>query len=145
MAQAIPYLAFDGTCAEAMRFYERVLGLGAKLELLISGADTPMAEQMPAEFRGRIMHARLAFADGSCLYAGDAPANLPFPGIKGVSVTMNYPSVAEAERVFAALAEGGSIMMPMEATFWAKRFGMLTDRYGTPWSINGELQAVYAR
>lgn len=142
---AIPYLAFDGTCAEAMRHYEKVLGFGARLELLVSGADSPMAEQMPAEFRDRIMHARLAFDDGTFLYGGDAPGNAPFPGMKGVSITMNYATVAEAERVFNALADGGQVQMPLQPMFWAKIFGMLVDRYGTPWTINGELQDVYAR
>ena len=142
---AIPYLAFDGTCAAAMRFYEKVLGFGARLELLVSGGDSPMAAQMPAEFRDRIMHARLAFDDGTCLYGGDAPANVPYPGMKGVSITMNYPTVAEAERVFKALAEGGQVHMALQPMFWARIFGMVVDRFGTPWTINGELQDVYAR
>jgi PhnB protein len=142
---AIPYLGFDGNCAEAMRFYEKVLGFGAKLELLVSGADSPMAAQMPAEFRDRIMHARLAFNDGTFLYGGDAPATLPYPGMKGMSITMNYPTTAEAERVFRALAEGGQVHMALQPMFWARTFGMLVDRFGTPWTINGELQGVYVR
>ena len=76
MAQAIAYLGFNGNCAEAVRFYERALGLGAKLEQLLSGADTQMADQIPKEHRHRIMHARLRFADGSYLIAGDAPAQV---------------------------------------------------------------------
>lgn len=144
MPQAIPYLSFDGQCAEAMRFYERVLGLGARIELLLSGADTPMAAQMPKEYAHRIMHCRLAFDDGSQLYAGDASTSSPYNGMKGIAVTMNYPTVAEAERAFRALTEGGRVTMPLEATFWARTFGMLTDRYGTPWIINGEPLPVQA-
>lgn len=139
MPQAIPYLAFDGTCAQAMRFYEATLGLGAKLVMLVSGGDSPMADQMPPEHRHRILHARIVFDDGSLLYAGDTPVSMPFDGMKGVTITMNYPDVAEADRVFAALSEGGTIMMPIAETFYAKRAGMLVDRFGTAWAINGEL------
>jgi PhnB protein len=139
MAQAIPYLAFNGNCAEAMRFYERVLGLGAKLEMMMSGADSPMAAQIPKEQAHRILHARLRFGDGSYIYAGDAPVHMPYDGMKGVTITMNYPSVSEGERVFKALSEGGTAHMPYQPTFWAKSAGMLTDRFGTSWNINGEV------
>jgi PhnB protein len=139
MAQAIPYLAFNGDCSEAMRVYERVLGLGAKLEMMMSGADSPVAAQIPKEHAHRILHARLRFEDGSCIYAGDTPLHIPYDGIKGVTITMSYPSTGEAERVFKALSEGGKITMPLAPTFWAKSAGMLTDRFGTPWSINAEV------
>ena len=144
MAQAIAYLGFNGNCAEAVRFYERVLGLGAKIQQLLSGADTPMAEQIPKEHRQRIIHARLRFNDGSYLFAGDAPAQLPYEGIRSVSIAMNYPTVAEAERVFQALADGGKVTMPPQPTMWARSCAMVTDRFGTPWIINGELQGEYA-
>ena len=144
MAQAIAYLGFNGNCAEAVRFYERALGLGAKLEQLLTGADTPMADQIPKEHRHRIMHARLRFADGSYLFAGDAPAQEPYQGIKSVSIVLNYPTLAEAERVFRTLADGGKVTMPQQPTMWARSCGMLTDRFGTPWIINGELQGQYA-
>jgi PhnB protein len=139
MPQAIPYLAFDGNCNEAMRFYERVLGLGAKLEKMISGADSPMAAQIPKEHAHRILHARLRFDDGSYMYAGDNPVHIPYEGMKGVTITMNYPSVADGEQAFKALSEGGKVGMPYGPTFWAKSAGMLTDKFGTPWVINGEV------
>ena len=139
MAQAIPYLAFNGNCAEAMRFYERVLGLGAKLEVMMSGADSPMAAQIPQEHAHRILHARLRFDDGSYIYAGDAPMHLPYDGMKGVTLTMSYASTTEGEAVFRSLAEGGTVIMPFQPTFWAKSAGMLTDRFGIAWSINGEV------
>jgi len=137
MAQAIPYLAFDGNCGEAMRFYERVLGLGAKLEMMLSGAESPMSAQIPKEHAHRILHARLRFDDGSYIYAGDAPVHVPYEGVKGVTITMNYPSISAAEPVFKALSEGGNVMMPFQPTFWAKSAGMLTDKFGTAWNING--------
>jgi len=139
MAQAIPYLAFNGDCAEAMRFYERVLGLGAKLEMMMSGADSPMAAQIPQEHADRILHARLRFDDGSLIYAGDAPVHMPYEGIKGVTLTMSYASTAEGETVFKSLSEGGTVIMPYQPAFWAKSAGMLTDRFGTSWNINGEV------
>jgi PhnB protein len=140
MAQPIPYLAFNGNCADAMRFYERVLG--GKLEVLMSGADSPMAEQMPKEFLHRILHACLALPDGGVLFAGDAPAHLPYEGIKGVSITLNYDTTAHAQKIFDALAGGGQVTMPMQPAFWAKTFGMLVDKFGTPWIVNGELQPI---
>jgi len=140
MTQAIAYLAFNGNCADAMRYYERALG--GKLEVLMSGAESPMAAQIPPEFAQRILHARLVLPGGGMLYAGDAPAHLPYEGIKGVSITLDYATAAEAERVFATLAEGGQVTMPMQGAFWAKRWGMLIDKFGTPWIVNGELIAV---
>jgi PhnB protein len=137
MTQAIAYLAFDGTCAEAMRFYEKALG--GKLELMMSGAESPMAEQIPKESAHRIIHARLVLPGGGTLYAGDAPQQVPYEGIKGVSITVDYASVAEAEKVFAALSSGGKVSMPIQSAFWAKRCGMVVDKFGTPWIVNGEL------
>ncbi|MET0660400.1 MAG: VOC family protein [Steroidobacteraceae bacterium] len=140
MPQPIPYLGFNGNCADAMRFYERVLH--GKLEVLMTGAESPMAAQMPKEFAHRIIHARLALPDGGVLYAGDAPAHIPHEGIKGLSITLNYDTTAQAQKIFEALAAGGQVTMPMQPAFWAKAWGMLIDKFGTPWIINGELQPI---
>jgi PhnB protein len=136
MNQFVPYLGFDGNCRQAMHHYETVLQ--GKLETMMSGAESPMADQIPKAFADRIVHACLALPGGGTLFAGDAPAHLPYEGIKGVSITMNYDSVNEAERVFKALSEGGQVTMPMARVFWAKACGMLTDKFGVPWIINGE-------
>ena len=136
MTQAIAYLSFDGNCADAMRFYEKALG--GKLEVLMSGAESPIADQMPKEFAHRILHARLVLPGGGMLYAGDAPAHVPYEGIKGVSIAVDFERVEIAEKVFAALAAGGRVTMPMQSAFWAKRWGMLVDKFGTPWIVNGE-------
>lgn len=133
----IPYLGFNGNCAEAMRFYETALG--GKLEILMSGADLPIEAQIPKEGADRIVHARLALRGGGYLYAGDAPTHLPYQGMYGVAVTLNFDTPEEAQKVFDRLAPGGQVSMPMAAAFWAKRFGMLTDRFGTPWIVNGGL------
>src|ERR1700731_3466839 len=136
MPQPIPYLAFDGNCADAMRFYAKVLD--GKLDVLTFG-QSPMSEQAPKDALNRIMHARLALEGNGSLYAGDCPPGMPYQGIHGVSITLNYDAVEAAERVFNALAEGGKVTMAFGPTFWAKRFGMVTDKFGCPWIVNGEM------
>jgi PhnB protein len=96
-----------------------------------------MAEQTPKDALNRIMHARLALDDNGSLYAGDCPPGMPYQGIHGVSITLNYDAVPKAQRVFDALAEGGKVTMPFGPTFWAKGFGMVTDKFGCPWIVNG--------
>lgn len=136
MTQAIAYLGFDGNCADAMRTYERLLN--GKLEALLRGSDTPMKDQMPKEYADRVMHARLVLPGGGVIYAGDAPTHIPYEGIKGVSITLDYPTADEGERIFNALADGGQVTMPYGPVFWAKKCGMVTDKFGVPWIINGE-------
>ncbi len=135
MFQLDTYLTFDGNCAEAMRFYERTLG--GKLYLMTIG-ESPMAVEMPTASRDRIMHARLDL-EGRLLMASDAMVGRPYEGMKGFSLTLNYPTVAEARRVFDTLAEGGQITMALQKTFWAEAFGMFVDRFGTPWGVNGAM------
>jgi PhnB protein len=143
MPTPIPYLSFDGKCAEAMRFYEKALG--GKLELLLKNSDSPMAAQSPREHADRIMHARLALPGGGMLYGGDCPPQMKYPGIHGVGLTLNFDTVDQATVAFKALSQGGTISMDLQPMFWAKIWGMLTDKFGTPWIVNGELQAVYAK
>jgi len=133
MHQLNAYLFFDGTCADAMRFYERTLG--GKLEMM-THADSPMAGQTPPGSADRIMHAHLGF-DGGTLMASDSMAGQPYGGMKGFSLSLVYPNVADAKRVFDALADGGRVTMPLQKTFWAETFGMLVDRFGTPWMVSG--------
>jgi PhnB protein len=136
MPQPIAYLSFNGNCEDAMRFYERALD--GKLEKLIRNADSPWADQTPPEERQRIMHARLILDGNGVLYAGDCPPAMPYEGIKGVTLALNYDTVEQAQRVFDRLSEGGNVHMPMRPVFWAKSWGMLVDRFGTPWMVNGE-------
>jgi PhnB protein len=134
MPQLHAYLTFDGTCAEAMKFYAEVLG--ATLDKLITYGQVPGEQQPPPEAAGRIMHAHLVHKDFA-LMAGDAPPGVPFDGMKGVMLTLSYDKTDDARRVFAAFADGGSVQMPLGETFWVEVFGMVTDRYGTAWGING--------
>lgn len=136
MSQPIPYLVFDGTCAEAMRFYATVLH--GKLGIM-TNRQSPVAESCPPEHLDRVMHARLELEDGTSLYAGDCPPDMPYQGMHGFSIALNYDSVEDAQQIFEALAEGGTVMMPFSETFWAKKFGMVKDRFGCHWLVNGEL------
>jgi len=132
--QLNPYLSFNGQCEEAFRFYER--SLGGKIIAMVTYKDTPMAEQTPADWRGKIAHARLQLGN-QLLMGSDGMVNC-YEKPQGFTVAINIDDPAEAERVFHALAEGGTTRMPIQETFWARRFGMTTDRFGTPWMINCE-------
>lgn len=137
MTNPIAYLSFDGTCADAMRFYERALA--GKLETLMTNGESPLASHCPPVSHGRVLHACLSLPGGGSLMAGDCPQDMRYEGIKGVSITLNYDTVAAAERTFAALAAGGTVTMPMQPSFWAKAFGMCVDRFGASWIVNGEM------
>ncbi len=130
-----PYLFFDGTCAEAMRFYEKALG--GKLEIMMSQADAPPSAGVPPGSPERIMHASLALADGGRLMASDTMGGDKYAGMHGFSIALSYPSVDEAKKVFAALSAGGEVTMPMGQTFWVESFGMAVDRFGTAWMVSG--------
>ena len=128
-----PYLMFDGRCAEAFKFYETVLG--GTLEMMMTYGEAPeRCDQLPAAWNDKIMHASL-LVDEQRLMGSDAPPqHQEVP--QGFSVSINVEDVNEAERIFSALGEGGTITMPIGETFWALRFGMLIDRFGTPWMVN---------
>ena len=134
-----PYLAFDGSTREAFRFYEQALG--AKIQTLMSYADMP---KMPAPAEGGapsgdgIMHACLVLPGGAMLMAGDTPPGRPYEGIKGAMLALQYDTIDEAQSAFHALSQGGQVTMPLGPTFWSKTFGMVTDRFGVSWAVNGE-------
>ena len=129
-----PYLVFDGTCREAFEFYAKVLG--GKIMAMMTHGDMPSDQPRPPEHRDKILHARMAIGD-KLLMGSDASAERYKP-MQGFMVTLGIDDPAEAERVYDALSEGGNVEMPLTETFWAKKFGMLTDRFGTPWMINCE-------
>ena len=131
-----PYLTFKGDCEAAFKFYEKCLG--GKIVVLVPHAGTPMEQQVPPEWRNKILHVRLDVGD-NILMGSDAPPDRYEPQ-KGFSVSLEVDKPADAERMFNALAEKGKVTMPIQKTFWAERFGMLVDRFGTPWMINCEGQ-----
>src|SRR3546814_8910063 len=129
MSTISTYLVFDGNCAEAMRFYERTLG--GKIEMMMTHGEVPAADRHPSQDDSRIVHARLAGTDGMVLLASDSMAGEPYAGMRNFSLSLNYPTVTKAKKIFDALADGGEIRMPFGKTFWSAGFGMLVDRYGT--------------
>jgi PhnB protein len=134
-----PYLIFNGDCEAAFKFYERVLK--GKIAAMLPFGDTPACDHVPAESRSKIMHAKLTIGDQVIMASDNTPPH-PYEGIKGTSVALHFDTVAEGERVFNALSDGAlAVTMPMQETFWAARFGMLTDKFGVPWIINCEKAA----
>jgi PhnB protein len=128
------YLNFKGECEAAFKFYQGVLG--GEITAMFPFGGTPMAEHSPADFQDKIMHASLTIGD-QVIMGSDAPPDR-YNKPQGFSVSINVEDPAEAERLFAALASNGQIQMPIQQTFWAKRFGMLEDQFGIPWMVNCE-------
>ena len=128
-----PYLVFNGDCADAFAFYEQVLGGNLTVQ---THGQSPMAEQVSPEWHSRVLHARLEVGDTVLMGSDRPPDSAETP--EGFSVSLQADDPAEAERIFAALADGGTTTMPIQQTFWATRFGMLTDRFGMPWMVNYE-------
>lgn len=132
--QVKPYLYFDGQCEEAFKFYHQALG--GQLEAMMPHKGSPMEQEVPPEWADKIMHAELTFGAWSLMGSDCPPGTYEVP--KGFSVSLQVADVNEAERIFTVLSTGGSIQMPLAETFWAKRFGMVTDPYGIPWMVNCE-------
>jgi PhnB protein len=138
-----PYLSFDGNTREAFAFYAKALG--AKIEAMMSyddmppqpGGDAGCADGPPPSGDG-IMHASLTLPGGAKLFAGDTPPGMAHEGVKGVMLALQYDTIDQAHGAFHALAQGGQVTMPLAPAFWAKTFGMLTDRFGVSWAVNGE-------
>lgn len=129
------YRFFSNDCAQAMSYYQQVFG--GELEVM-TFADLPPGESAPQGIDASlVMHASLTLPDGSSLMASDDPSGDGGP-VKGVSLHHEAADVAEGERIFSALAEGGEIEMPYEQVFWALRFGAVRDRFGTSWMISVE-------
>lgn len=132
--QLTPYLNFNGQCEAAFKFYEQCLG-GTIIAMLTYGSS-PMSDQTPPEWRDRIMHARLTVGSATLMGSDALPGH--YEETKGMTVALNTDTADEAERVFHALSENGTVQMPIQTTFWATRFGMLVDQFGTPWMVNCE-------
>ena len=130
----VAYLGFDGQCEAAFSFYAKVLN--GEIVTMMRFADAPPEIAGTPESARRVIHARLKVGD-RFLMGGDAPTE-HFSKPQGFCVAFQVADPVEAERVFGALAEGGQVTMPINQTFWAKRFGMLIDRFGIPWMVNCE-------
>ena len=127
-------LSFDGQCEAAFKFYERCLN--GKIAFMLRWGESPMAKDAPQEWGGKILHARLVIGDTDLLGADALPGSYESP--RGFSLLLNLDDAGEAERLFSTLVENGTVGMPLQDTFWAHRFGVLTDQFGIRWDINCE-------
>ena len=127
------YLFFNGQCADAFKFYEKCLG--GKLEA-IPYAGSPAQSDIPADWSDKIMHARLTIGDEALMGSDAPPGHYQQP--QGFSVSVSVRDVADGERIFNELSEGGKVQMPFTPTFWAAGFGMCVDRFGIAWMVNCE-------
>ena len=127
------YLNFNGQCAEAFRFYEQTLG--GKIVTLQTFGETPARDHVPSDWHERVIHARLEVG-GHAIMGSDAPPP-HFAPAQGIHVSVTVAQ-RDAKRIFDALAEEGRVTMPYEPTFWSPGFGMLVDRFGTPWMVNAQ-------
>jgi PhnB protein len=130
--QLSAYLYFDGACEEALRFYEQC-GLGRVVDLR-HFEGSPMAKDMPSDRRGGVMHAYLE-GPGVSLHASDS-IRASGKGFSGFALSIGLSDLAEANRLFAALSQGGEVTMPMQKQFWGATFGLFVDKFGIDWMIN---------
>ena len=128
------YLHFKGNCEEAPAFYEKALG--AKRVMMMRYGESPMANEILQEMCDKIIHGRIALGDNVIMASDAGPDRAQDPA--GFAIYIAVDTVEEAERLFHALSEKAEIGMPMAETFWAHRFGMLTDQFGVPWMVNFE-------
>ncbi len=135
-----PYLLFNGQCEAAFKFYEKCLG--GKIEAIMTFGQSPMAQQVPAEWGNKVIHARLNI--GGMIVLGSDPPPDRYQPPQGFSVSISVKEPAETERIFQELAQNGKVQMPIQKTFWSVRFGMLVDHFGIPWIVNCEQAAAHA-
>lgn len=127
-----PHLTFNGNCREAFEFYEKCLG--GKIMFSMTVGESPMAAQSSPEWQKGILHISLRLGDNIITGADVFPGSYQKP--QGFGVLFSVDQTADADRIFKELAEGGTVRMPIQETFWAQRFGECVDRFGTPWMIN---------
>ena len=123
------HLNFGGNCEEAFRYYER--HLGAKVGMMTTHAQSPDQSRVGSQLKDAVLHARISIGDTE-LMAAEIPNAEP---MRSAYLTLRMDSNIEAERVFAALSDGGRVLMPLEETFFAFRFGQVQDRFGINWMI----------
>jgi PhnB protein len=123
------YVNYPGTCAEAFRFYEQ--HLGGKISMLMTHGQAPEPGRVPPEMKDQVLHARITVA-GTELSGADIPNAQP---MRSAYLTLAVDSDGDAQRIFAALADGGEVFMPLQETFFASQFAQLRDRFGINWMI----------
>ncbi|MBB5193147.1 PhnB protein [Silvimonas terrae] len=131
--QVQPYLTFNGDCEAALAFYSKVLG--GEITFMVRYKEAPADQAVDPAWADKIMHCNFS-AGSTQIMAADCPPERALATKSGFTLSLNADSVEQGERMFHGLAEGGQITMPFQATFWTKGFGMLVDRFGTPWMVN---------
>jgi PhnB protein len=125
------YLNYGGNCEQAFRFYEQ--HLGGKITAMMTHGEQPAPNEVPPNWKSAILHARINIGE-TVLMGSDVPPER-FQPMRSVYLSLAVDSIDEAERIYALLSDGGQIFMPMQETFFAFRFGMLRDKFGTSWMI----------
>ena len=131
------YLNYGGNCEQAFRFYEQ--HLGGKITMMMTHGQQPNPNDVPPNWKNAILHARINIGETELMGADVPPER--FQPMRSVYLSLTVSSIDEAERIYALLSDGGQIFMPMQETFFAFRFGMLRDRFGTSWMILHERPA----
>lgn len=132
--QVQPYLFFDGRCEEAIEFYRNAVGAEAVTLMRFKDSPEPHAAGMvPPGAENKVMHASFRVGDSTVMASDGSCAGRP--NFQGISLSLTVPDGAEAERRFAALADGGQVQMPLTKTFFSSHFGMVADRFGVSWMI----------
>jgi PhnB protein len=132
--QVNTYLSFSGQCEEAFKFYEQCLG--GQLGAIFRYVGSPFADTVPGNWQTKVMHGSVTVGEQVLMGADVVPERYEAP--KGFSLSIHVNSAQEADRVFQELGKGGRVVLALEKTFWAERFGMVVDRFGVPWMINAE-------
>jgi PhnB protein len=125
------YVNYGGNCEQAFRFYEQ--HLGGKITTMMTHSQQPDASKVPPDWQQAILYACMTIGETQ-LMGNDVPPDR-FQPMRSVYLSLSVDSIEEAERLFALLSDGGQIFMPMQETFFAFRFAMLRDRFGTSWMI----------
>ena len=129
------YLFFNGRCEEAIEFYKKVLG--AEVQLLMRNKESPEPHapgMLPPGSENKVMHATLRVGSSNLMLSDGRCDGKP--EFKGFTLSLDAATEAEAERLFSALADGGSVQMPLAKTFWSPKFGMVADRFGVGWMVS---------
>ena len=133
-----PYLFFGGRCEEALAFYQAAIGAKVNMVMLYNQSPTPPpAGILPPGFESKVMHASFTIGQSIIMASDGCEVDTKFNGFR---LSLAVTTAAEADRVFAALSDGGTIQMPLAKTFWSPLFGMLTDRFGLGWMVTVEAE-----
>jgi PhnB protein len=137
MEAIVPYLMFNGNTAEALAFYAKAFD--GKTLFQQSFGESPMGNETPDEYKSKIMHATFQAGDLTFMVSDSMPGQ-QVSGGTNLSLSLNFKTVADIDKIFAALSEGAKVTMPLQDTFWGAKFGMLTDKFGINWMFNHDYE-----